>query len=193
MNENIQFLQAFLKSPLRVGSIKPSSPELAMKMIDGFQPDAGNIIVELGVGTGAVTRFIEHILPDPESYLGIELDRNLVDLLAHRFPKLKIENGSAGDLRAIHRGSGLGRIRYIACCLPFVSLPGPVVDQVLAEVEALMNDGCTFRTFQYAHGFYMPAALRLREFMRSRYGRARKSPLVVKNVPPAFTLTWSTL
>jgi phospholipid N-methyltransferase len=39
MNENIEFLQAFLKNPLKVGSIAPSSPELAQKMIHGIFPD----------------------------------------------------------------------------------------------------------------------------------------------------------
>ena len=46
--------------------------------------------------------------------------------------------------------------------------------------------------FQYAHGYYFPSAIKLREFMRHRYGKSRRSRLVVKNVPPAYTLTWST-
>ena len=55
-----------------------------------------------------------------------------------------------------------------------------------------MQEGCTFRTFQYAHGYYMPSAIKLREFMRRRYGKSKKSELIVKNVPPAYTLTWKT-
>jgi hypothetical protein len=55
-----------------------------------------------------------------------------------------------------------------------------------------MEQGCVFRTFQYAHGYYFPSAIKLREHMRDRYGKAKKSQLVVKNVPPAYTLTWKT-
>ena len=56
MKENFQFLQAFLKNPLKVGAITPSSPELAAEMLHGITPDDHNIVLELGVGTGALTK-----------------------------------------------------------------------------------------------------------------------------------------
>jgi phosphatidylethanolamine/phosphatidyl-N-methylethanolamine N-methyltransferase len=79
MNENIEFLQAFLKNPLKVGSIAPSSPELAQKMVAGIRPNEGNVVLELGVGTGAITKFLQEIVPNGESYLGIEIDKKLVE------------------------------------------------------------------------------------------------------------------
>ena len=84
MNENIQFLRAFLKNPGKVGAIAPSSPELAQTMVNGLEPNRDNIILELGVGTGAITKFIEPILPDSDSYLGLELDPKLHTTLRHR-------------------------------------------------------------------------------------------------------------
>ena len=45
MNENIQFLQAFIKNPLKVGAITPSSPELAAKMIEGIIPGENNVVL----------------------------------------------------------------------------------------------------------------------------------------------------
>jgi phosphatidylethanolamine/phosphatidyl-N-methylethanolamine N-methyltransferase len=71
MNENIQFLQAFLKNPLKVGAVAPSSPELAAEMLQGMKPDEDNIILELGVGTGAITKYLQEIIPNKQSYLGI--------------------------------------------------------------------------------------------------------------------------
>ena len=192
MNENIQFLQAFLKNPAKVGSIAPSSPELAQKMLAGLKPAPDNIIVELGVGTGAITRHLQRIVPDDRSYLGIELDPDLVRSLRMNFPDMMIKRGNALDLESIHASSGLGKIGYIICCLPFVSLPNETGEKILREVDKFMQRGCTFRTFQYAHGYFFPSAIKLREFMRDRYGRSKRSPLIVKNVPPAYTLTWST-
>jgi phospholipid N-methyltransferase len=192
MNENIQFLQAFLKNPSKVGSIAPSSTELALKMIEGITPDENNIVLELGVGTGAITKYLKEIVPDEKSYLGIELDRNLVKSLKTKFPHLKMVRGNACDLEKIHQKTGLGKVGYIISCLPFVSIPNDTGEKILLEIDKFMQKGCTFRTFQYAHGFYFPSAIKLREFMRNRYGKSQKSPLVVKNMPPAFTLTWST-
>lgn len=193
MNDNIQFLQAFLKNPLKVGAVAPSSADLAWQMLDGITPDENNVVLELGVGTGAITKYISEILPDNRSYLGIELDEKLVSSLSVRYPEMSIVKGCAGDASKIHAELGLGKVSYILSCLPFVTLPDEVVHGVLAEVEKFMEKGCMFRAFQYAHGYYTPSALRLRKFMRDRYGRSKRSKLVTKNLPPAYTLTWSTL
>src|SRR5690606_36105979 len=192
MNENIEFLQAFLKNPTKVGSIAPSSPELARAMIDGIEPGPENVVVELGVGTGAITKYLQSTVPDDRSYLGIELDGSLVRRLRKNFPDMEIVRGNAANMRAIHQRTGLGKVGAIICCLPFVSLPNEVGEEILRDVDKFMQEGCTFRTFQYAHGYYFPSAIKLREFMRDRYGRSKRSPLIVKNVPPAYTLTWST-
>lgn len=193
MKENLQFLQAFLKNPLKVGAIAPSSPELAAEMLDGIEPDDDNIVLELGVGTGAITKFLRDAIPSKGSYLGIELDPDLVGPLNKNFPDMNIICGSAADAYALHKESGLGKVRYVVCCLPFVSLPKEISESVLAEIEKFMDEGCELRLFQYAHGYFLPPAVKLREFLKNRYGKSRRSPLILKNVPPAFTLTWSTV
>jgi phospholipid N-methyltransferase len=193
MNENLQFLQAFLKNPLKVGAIAPSSPELAAAMLHGIAPDEDNIVLEFGVGTGAITKFLQDVIPDKDAYLGIELDEHLVSSLSSKFPQLNIICGNAADAYTIHKNSGLGKVRYLVCCLPFVSLPKEVSEKVLIEIEKFMEEGCELRIFQYAHGYFLPPAIKLRDFLQRRYGKSRRSPLILKNVPPAFTLTWSTI
>ncbi|MGE3468379.1 MAG: class I SAM-dependent methyltransferase [Pyrinomonadaceae bacterium] len=192
MNENLQFLQAFLKNPLKVGAIAPSSPELAAEMLKGIAPDDDNIVLELGVGTGAITRFLRDVIPSRESYLGIELDGNLVKTLNKNYPDLNIIEANAADAYSIHKDLGLGKVRYLICCLPFVSLPKEVTEAVLTEISKFMDEGCELRLFQYAHGYFLPPAIKLREYLK-RYGKSSRSPLVLKNVPPAYTLTWSTI
>jgi len=193
MNENLQFLQAFLKNPLNVGAIAPSSPELAAEMLAGITPDDDNIVLELGVGTGAITKFLRSAIPSRGSYLGIELDEDLVKTLNKNYPDMNIICGNAAEAYRIHEESGLGKVRYLVCCLPFVSLPKEVSEMVLTEIEKFMDEGCELRIFQYAHGYFLPPAIKLRELLKNRYGKSRRSPLVLKNVPPAFTLTWSTV
>ncbi len=175
-----------------MGAIAPSSPELASKMLEGIEPDENNVVIELGVGTGAITKFLQDKIPNDKSYLGIELDKNLVKSLNKNYPNLKIVSGNACETFSIHQESDLGKVGFIICCLPFVSLPNEVGEQILSEIDKFMQKGCTFRTFQYAHGYYMPSAIKLREFMRNRYGKSKRSTLIVKNVPPAYTLTWKT-
>lgn len=193
MNENIEFLQAFLKSPFKVGAITPSSPELSLEMIAGIEPHEENIVLELGVGTGSFTKPLRRIVSDNKSYLGVEINPKFVTALSREFSGMKFICGDATKLTDLHGKSGLGKVGYILSGIPFVTLPNDVGDEILTQVSNFMDAGnCTFRTFQYAHGFYMPSALKLRAFMRKRYGRAKKSELIFKNVPPAYTLTWRT-
>lgn len=193
MKENLQFLQAFLKNPMKVGAVAPSSPELASQTLIGIKPDENNIVLELGVGTGAITKYLQQIIPNRDSYLGIELDSEMVKNLGKNYADLNIVCGNAAESYRIHQDSGLGKVRYLVCCLPFVSLPKEVSESVLLEIEKFMDAGCELRIFQYAHGYYLPPAIKLREFLRNRYGKSKRSPLVLKNVPPAFTLTWSSI
>lgn len=162
-------------------------------MLHGITPDENNIVLELGVGTGAITKFLEGVIPSKDSYLGLELDPELVNTLNAKYPDLNIVCGNAAEAYDIHKKSGLGKVRYLVCCLPFVSLPKEISESILVEIEKFMVEGCELRIFQYAHGYYLPPAIKLREFMRNRYGKSRRSPLILKNVPPAFTLTWSTV
>jgi len=192
MNENIEFLHAFLKNPTKVGSITPSSPELAHEMLKGVKPDADNVVIELGVGTGAITKFLQELVPDERSYLGIELDEGLVRVVGKNFPDLNIVCGNAADMCEIYQQSGLGKVSYIISCLPFVSLPADIRDAVLDEVDKFVQRGCIFRTLQYAHGYYLPSAIKFRKLMQERFGKEKRSPLVVKNVPPGYLLTWAT-
>lgn len=161
-------------------------------MVADIRPNEESIVLELGVGTGAITKVLQEIVPNRESYLGIEIDKKLVKSLKENFPALKIVRGNACDAFSIYQRTGFGKVGSIICCLPFVSLPNEVGERVLAEIDKFMEQGCVFRTFQYAHGYYFPSAIKLREHMRDRYGKAKKSQLVVKNVPPAYTLTWKT-
>jgi phosphatidylethanolamine/phosphatidyl-N-methylethanolamine N-methyltransferase len=193
MKENLQFLQAFLKNPLKVGAIAPSSPELAAEMLSGIEPDEDNIVLELGVGTGAITKFLRNVIPNRQSYLGIEIDAHLVRALNRTYPDLNIVCGNAAEAYSIHSEQGLGKVRHLICCLPFVSLPKDVSEQVLGEIAKFMDEGCELRLFQYAHGYYLPPARKLREFLKRRYGKSRRSPLILKNVPPAYTFTWTTI
>ena len=100
--------------------------------------------------------------------------------------------GNACKSFALHKRSKLGKVDYIVSGLPFVSMPNNISKKIFSQIEMFMDKGCLFRTFQYAHGYYLPSAIKLREYMRDRYGISEKSPLVVKNVPPAITLTWQT-
>lgn len=192
MKEHLQFLQGFIKKPTTVGAIAPSSPDLARKMIEGVEPDKDNVVLEIGCGTGAITRFLQELIKDPKSFIGIEIEKDFVERLNRDLPNLNIICADACNSTQIIADQGLGKVSYIISGLPFVVLPKEVSDGILEEVDKMMEKGCLFRTFQYAHGYNLPPAKKFRQRLNERYGKVERSSLVLKNLPPAYTLTWKT-
>ncbi len=190
IDENLDFIMAFLENPLHVGAISPSSPHLANAMTKDLNPNEQNTVLEIGVGTGAITKFIKRKLPNPRCYLGIELNQKFVEILRKKFPDLLITAGDARYATKIAQEANLGRVGYIISSLPFTSLPKNLSEEILNEMDKFMRGGCIFRTFQYAHCYYLNSAMWFRKYMNARYGKCEKSNLILKNMPPAYTLTW---
>jgi phosphatidylethanolamine/phosphatidyl-N-methylethanolamine N-methyltransferase len=193
MKEHLQFLQRFIKKPMTVGAIAPSSPELALKMIEDVRADEQNVVLEIGCGTGAITKFLQKLIPNRKAYIGIEIEKNFVDTLEKDFPDLNIICGDACNSSEIIAEHGLGKVSYIISGLPFVVLPKEISGGILDEVDKMMAKGCLFRTFQYAHGYNLSPAKKFRQRLNEKYGEVKRSDLVLRNLPPAYTLTWSTL
>jgi phosphatidylethanolamine/phosphatidyl-N-methylethanolamine N-methyltransferase len=192
MKQHLKFFQGFIKNPLKVGAISPSSTDLALKMIEDVKANRENAVVEIGCGTGAITKYLQDIIPDRESFIGIEIDKDFVKNLEKDYPELGFVCGDACKTTEIIKEIGLRKVSYVISGLPFVVLPKEVRKGILSEVDKLMQNGCLFRTFQYAHGYYLPPAVRFREELDKKYGKCERSDLIMKNIPPVYTLTWKT-
>lgn len=193
MSDVFKMIKAGLKNPLHIGAIAPSSTYLAAQMLHGLPLCSGKSILELGVGTGPFTKALHQILPADIPYLGIEREAGFMHSLRHRYPHFHFVCGDAGDALQIHAESGLPKVNCILSGLPFASLPEAVRNNILDAIDDFMAEGCLFRNFQYVHAFKMSPAVAFRERMNEKYGMVERSPVVFKNLPPAYTLTWNTL
>ncbi len=144
-------------------------------------------------GTGAITKFLQDLIPNRKSYIGIEIEQNFVERLETELPNLNIICGDACNATQIIAEHQLGKVSWIISGLPFVVLPKEVSDGILTQVDKLMENGCLFRTFQYAHGYNLPPAKKFRAKLNEKYGEVKRSNIILKNLPPAYTLTWTTL
>jgi phosphatidylethanolamine/phosphatidyl-N-methylethanolamine N-methyltransferase len=188
--DGLHFIRGVLRSPAQVGAIAPSSPALARVMLRGIDLDDGASVLELGPGTGPITRQIQRVIASPDNYLGIERDPHFVKVLVQRFPAMRFVEGSAEAAVRHLEEAGINNLRAIISGLPFATLPRTVQDRIIVSVDRLLKPGMVFRTFQYLHALAMPGALRFRAKMRSRFGPCRISRPVVLNLPPAVVLSW---
>src|ERR1700754_5335721 len=115
-----QFLRGFLKNPVMVGSIIPSSRVLIDKMLGPVDWANTKLFVEYGPGVGTFTRpILERLAPDA-TLVAIDTNPDFCDYLKRSISdsRLQIVNGSAADVEEILEELGLGKADYTISGLP---------------------------------------------------------------------------
>ena len=125
-------------------SVLPSSRFLTRAMLAPLDFSSARAIVELGPGTGALTRqILERMSPQATLY-AIELDEVLAKGLASevRDPRLQVIHGSAVDVRALLSARGVTTVDAVISSLGLSLFPEDLRQAVLhAAVDVLRPDG----------------------------------------------------
>jgi phospholipid N-methyltransferase len=190
IGEHLMFLGKFLRNPRNVGSVVPSSQALAREMARAVPVSPDAVVVELGPGTGALTRQVVKVLAPGQRFLAIDIDPEFCDNLRKRWPRIDCECGSAADLPQMIEARRWAGVNHVLSGLPFASLPAAISRAILQAVAQSLAAGGTFTTFQYVHAYATPPAVRFRKQMAARFGPMVSRQMVVRNVPPAYVMTW---
>jgi phospholipid N-methyltransferase len=191
MLESLYFLLRFLRHPSRIAAIAPSSRQLAAALTEHLDLMPGDVVLELGPGTGAVTRAIAGAMGEVSGvrYLGIEKDPGMCRHLARRYPQLTFVCDDVVRLDEILRQRQLGQVKAVISGVPLILLNHQDQQRVLDSVRERLCDGGVFRTISYLHSFPRRGARRLRRLMRSRFGELGMRRPVWRNLPPALVLS----
>jgi phosphatidylethanolamine/phosphatidyl-N-methylethanolamine N-methyltransferase len=175
--EAVLFLARWLKAPHRMGAVVPSGRVLARAMAREIDPVGGGTVIELGGGTGSITRALLERGVAPRRLVVVERDRMLAALLRKRFPGVKVVRGDACLLVALLRPLGIESADAVVSSLPLLSMPKPVRRRIVEESFAFLGEDGPF--VQFTYGVASPLAapeLRLAGEVADR---------VWANLPPA--------
>ena len=125
----ILFLRRWLAHPLRMGSIVPSSKALCSRLVKHGWPEDGTAVLELGAGTGVITRAFLDAGLAPERLVVVEVDGDMVPYLRATLPGVTVIEGDAKRLQELLPERFRGRIGSVICGIPLVLLP--LADQKL--------------------------------------------------------------
>jgi phospholipid N-methyltransferase len=178
-----QFLRGFLKNPVMVGSIIPSSRILIEKMLRPVDWQNTTLFVEYGPGVGTFTRPILDRLGPDARLVTIDTNPDFTSYLKESIddPRLIPVTGSASDVEQILADRGLGKADYVVSGLPFSTLPPGVGDAIAAATSKVVRPGGAFLVYQFS-----PKVL---DFIRPHFDLIDRGFEWV-NVPPA-TLFWA--
>ena len=179
----LQFLRGFLKHPVMVGSIIPSSKTVIERMLAPVDWDSTRLFVEYGPGVGTFTRPILEKLGPDATLLAIDTNPEFTEFLTESLddPRLAAVTGSAADVEQLIADRGFDHADYVLSGIPFSTLP-PGVGEAIAEATAkVIRPGGAFLVYQFSP--------KVMEFIKPWFERIERG-FEWLNVPPA-SLFWA--
>jgi phosphatidylethanolamine/phosphatidyl-N-methylethanolamine N-methyltransferase len=135
-DDELKFFKGWIDKPKAVGSIVPTSSIAARRMASVVNPRSGLPVLEVGPGTGVVTRAILALGVKPENLYLVEYSADFVDHLKELFPGVNVIQGDAFDLDGT-----LGELKEtvfdsVVSGVPLLNFP---VAQRVRYVESLLD------------------------------------------------------
>ncbi|EGD60206.1 generic methyltransferase [Novosphingobium nitrogenifigens DSM 19370] len=176
------FLKGFVKHPVMVGAVVPSSARTIRRVLSRVDWDNCQVFVEYGPGVGTFCRPVLDRLRRDGKLIVIDtnpdfiayLKRTIVD---HRFSAV---HGSAADVEAIVAAHGFEHADYVLSGLPFTTLPPGVGPAIMAATRRVLRPGGAFLVYQYT--------ARARALMSRYFPRIDKGFEPI-NIPPCV-ISW---
>jgi phosphatidylethanolamine/phosphatidyl-N-methylethanolamine N-methyltransferase len=180
MNDLTLFFGKFLKHGTAIASLAPSSPWLSRLTVKNIDWNSAATIVELGAGTGPITRVIATRARPSSRVVVIERDSDFARLLRERFgslPNFDVVHGDVGDLTAILDDRGISSVNHVVSGLPVPSFSRGLQRSLFRSVNQLLHPDGTFNQLTEIPWLYQ--RLYQRHFEHVQF------VLEPRNLPPA--------
>lgn len=149
INGRVAFFQEFLKHPLQIGSIIPSSRFLERRILEAAAIASAKTIVELGSGTGGTTRAVLRAMPQHAKLLSIEINPRFHGFVSSiEDDRLIAHLGSACGLKEIISMYGLGVPEVVISGIPFSTMNQSEGSQVIEAISSLLAPNGRFVAYQ---------------------------------------------
>ncbi|WOE75103.1 class I SAM-dependent methyltransferase [Alterisphingorhabdus coralli] len=146
------FFTGFLKHPVMVGSVIPSSRFTIAKMLAPVDWDNTKLFVEYGPGIGTFCQPVLDKLRRDGTLIVIDTNPDFIAYLRRTIKDSRFHavHGSAADVAEIIGSFGFDHADYVLSGLPFSTLPdgvGPAIGKATGEV---VRPGGAFLVYQFS-------------------------------------------
>lgn len=177
------FFKALFHNPRATGAVLPSSKYLANKMAMLINKNKPGFILELGPGTGAITKAILKSGVSSNKLIALEIASRFAQKLKKRFPDITVIQGDARDLSKLIEDKK--PIHTIISSLPFRSLITEDREKIFQEILKVLSQGGEF--IQFTYNIKNPADFYPANFI------LKESFIVWRNIPPARVMIFKVL
>ncbi|UIJ45704.1 methyltransferase domain-containing protein [Sphingomonas cannabina] len=151
LSPQAMFFREFLRRPVMVGSIIPSSNRTIRRVLDRVDWASVKLFVEYGPGVGTFCQAVLDRLGPDAQYIAIDTNPDFVEYLRDSFhdPRFTVVQGSAEDVEKIAAEHGHEHADYVLSGLPFSTLPPGVGDRIAAATRRVLRPGGAFLVYQF--------------------------------------------
>ncbi|UIJ86774.1 class I SAM-dependent methyltransferase [Rhizobium leguminosarum] len=176
-DDEIRFFRGMMQGPKTVGSIVPTSSITAKRMASVVDIHSGLPVLELGPGTGAITKAILGRGVRPENLVAIEYSTDFHKHLLRTYPGVHFINGDAFDLQTTLGNFGGLTFDPVVSGIPLLNFP---MAKRISLLESLLDRLPAGRPMvQISYGAISPIAAN-----PDRY-HIQHFDFVMRNIPPA--------
>ncbi len=182
--DHVEFLAAFLRSPLQMSAIFPTSPEIGRAMVRGLELDKARAVVEFGPGTGSITKAVLEVIGEATMFFAVELNEQIAKRFAKNFPTVPLFQGDAAEIARYTQEVGAAHLDAVITALPWTTIPTKARVRILDETVRLMRPGAVFTWVTYRS----VKSAGVQEFMAelaARFGRVEPAIEVRRAMVPA--------
>jgi phosphatidylethanolamine/phosphatidyl-N-methylethanolamine N-methyltransferase len=149
--ENKLFFRRWLKEPKQLGTLAPISRGLAYRAAAQLSDPHRKKVVEIGAGTGRLSRALLGFGLPAQNFITVELDKELHQFLADSIPGVHHIHGDAADLPQILPESWVGAVDVIYSVIPLMYLSKPLRRKILLACQKVLKPGGTIYHVTYSH------------------------------------------
>ncbi|WP_244935555.1 class I SAM-dependent methyltransferase [Paenibacillus glycanilyticus] len=149
VNQSILFLKKYVQNPKYVGSIVPSSRFLANRMLDQVSWEQIKTVIELGAGTGAISRLMAKRLNPKTRVMIFEKDEQMRGRIQNNYSEWICE-GDAMQLLWQLEKHNMHKVDCIISGLPFFNFSAEMRHHLIRQCVDALKPGGHLIAFQYS-------------------------------------------
>ena len=151
-SERWLFFRRALAHPLQLASPLPSSPALGRLIAAQLTGRRNGYTVEIGGGTGVITRELLAAGLSPERLLVVEIDPEMVDYLRGTLPEVRVIAGDAHRLPELLPPTWRGRVATVVNGIPMTVLSAADQRDLVAAFQGVLAPDGQFLQYTYSVG-----------------------------------------
>jgi phosphatidylethanolamine/phosphatidyl-N-methylethanolamine N-methyltransferase len=176
-DDEIRFIRGMMSTPKTVGAIMPTSARMAARMASIIDTGSGLPVLELGPGTGVITKAILDKGVAPENLVSVEYSGEFVRHLRGKYPGVNFINGDAFSLAETLESYRGQKFDCVISGIPLLNFP---MHQRVKLVEDLLKLVPVGRpVVQFSYGPVSPVVARPDSYTIKHFD------FIVRNIPPA--------